>query len=151
MTRLIQVRWMCSTAMLLQVMVTAATTCAAVWLTQYCGAKHTFTVATVGVVTVIAYGICCAFLTMHEQVGVVPCCMSAVCTLCVIPCCMSAVCVLCIVPCCMSAVCILCVVPCCMSAVCTLCVVPCCMSAVCVLCVVPCCMSAVCILCVVLN
>ena len=52
---------------LLQIMVTAATSCAAVWLSQYCGAKHTFTVATVGVTTVAAYGICCAFLTMHDQ------------------------------------------------------------------------------------
>ncbi|DBB11967.1 TPA: hypothetical protein ACH3X3_006093 [Trebouxia sp. C0006] len=51
----------------LQVMVTAATSCAAVWLAQYCGTKHTFTVATVGVATVAAYGIACAFLTMHEQ------------------------------------------------------------------------------------
>ena len=51
-----------------QVMVTAATSCAAVWLAQYCGTKHTFTVATVGVATVAAYGIACAFLTMHEQV-----------------------------------------------------------------------------------
>ncbi|KAA6417820.1 MAG: solute carrier family 44 member 2 [Trebouxia sp. A1-2] len=50
-----------------KVMVTAATSCAAVWLSQYCGAKHTFTVATVGVTTVAAYGIACAFLTMHEQ------------------------------------------------------------------------------------
>lgn len=48
-------------------MVTAATSCAAVWLAQYCGAKHVFTVGTVGVVTVAAYGIACAFLTMHEQ------------------------------------------------------------------------------------
>ena len=48
-------------------MVTAATTCAAVWLSHYCGTKHTFTVATVGVVTIAAYGISCAFLTMHEQ------------------------------------------------------------------------------------
>ena len=39
----------------------------AVWLSHYCGAKHSFTVATVGVVTVAAYGICCAFLTMHDQ------------------------------------------------------------------------------------
>ena len=39
----------------------------AVWLSQYCGGKHSFTVATVGVVTVAAYGICCAFLTMHDQ------------------------------------------------------------------------------------
>ncbi|KAL0048031.1 hypothetical protein WJX82_006092 [Trebouxia sp. C0006] len=50
-----------------KVMVTAATSCAAVWLAQYCGTKHTFTVATVGVATVAAYGIACAFLTMHEQ------------------------------------------------------------------------------------
>lgn len=48
-------------------MVTAASTCAAVWLSEYCGTKHTFTVATVGVVTIAAYGVCCAFLTMHEQ------------------------------------------------------------------------------------
>lgn len=47
---------------------TAATSCAAVWLAQYCGTKHTFTVAIVGVTTVAAYGIACAFLTMHEQV-----------------------------------------------------------------------------------
>ena len=51
----------------LQIMVAAATTCVAVWLSQYCGAKHSFTVATVGMVTVAAYGICCAFLTMHDQ------------------------------------------------------------------------------------
>ena len=54
-------------SLLLQIMVTAATSCAAVWLAQYCGAKHVFTVGTVGVVSIAAYGIACAFLTMHEQ------------------------------------------------------------------------------------
>lgn len=57
-------------------MVTAATTCVAVWLSQYCGAKHSFTMATVGVVTVAAYGICCAFLTMHDQASYLSCCLS---------------------------------------------------------------------------
>lgn len=55
-----------------QIMVTAATTCAAVGLAQYCGTKHTFTVATVGVVTVASYTICCAFLTMHDQASTLP-------------------------------------------------------------------------------
>ena len=53
-----------------QVTVTAATACAAVWLSQYCGTKHTFTVATVGVATVAAYGLSCAYLTMQEQASI---------------------------------------------------------------------------------
>ena len=51
----------------MQVMVASATACAAVGLAQYLGSKHTFTVATVGVATITAYGLSCAFLTMHEQ------------------------------------------------------------------------------------
>ena len=53
----------------MQITVTAATTCAAVWLARYSDIKHTFTVATVGIVTIAAYTISCAFLTMHEQVS----------------------------------------------------------------------------------
>lgn len=52
-----------------QITVTAATTCAVVWLARYSDIKHTFTVATVGMVSIAAYTISCAFLTMHEQVG----------------------------------------------------------------------------------
>ena len=52
-----------------QVSVTAACTCAAVWLTRCDLVEQTFTVATVGVVTLAAYTLSCAFLTMHEQVS----------------------------------------------------------------------------------
>ena len=74
---------MCSSKSMLslsvQVFVTAACTCAAVWLTRCNLVEQTFTVATVGVVTLAAYTLSCAFLIMHEQVRA-PCmcvpCMS---------------------------------------------------------------------------
>ena len=52
----------------MQITVTAASTCAVVWLANHININHTFTTATVGIVTVAAYTISCAFLTMHEQV-----------------------------------------------------------------------------------